>query len=536
MVFLIVLLSLFGPLVRAQNPFTEFVKAEVRPQGRFYYQTPPYKYPFRISAEIPDRELDLRKLQDFYSHEILNEIRDLYRDMPFVEKYSLYAFPFAVHPRWEFLPYPFVKEVPISDPGKWVRHFNESLSPGRGMQSQEFHNELDRLTGTRAYAGNKLTLLKTPASYPEILKRLSGVKHHAFISSYLFNCDSGTKPLVELIGRKVREGARIFVMFDSFGSKSDPSCPKKLTSLGARVILFNGGIGKIFHEKMYVFDGEYAIIDGQNLIAAGTLSNGVNNLFNDVAVGASGPVVTKVGQRFIELAETQKVVIPAVIKSFYQESKIKHASSAGALKNALQKGEGLCRLVSKNPGKDQDQILQLYLHTVKNTENYLFFNYIDPKYRSKVSVGEMFLNEVLNSVNNRPHLRVDMLTNNWKDPFKLKLPKGVGVNQNFLTSLVLGILDLSTKDVHKLMSQMKKNLEGKVHSSQFNWWSYAQYMHAKTLMSDNIWTIIGSYNINANSEYNSYEMVLACLDTGLAKSMQESIIIDALNSIPIPSR
>lgn len=536
MIFLVLILSLTGISVRAQNPFMDFVNEEVSPKREFYFQKPPFRYPFQTNSNVPERELDLHKLQEFYQDEILNEVRDLYRDLPYINKLSMYAFPFTVNPRWEFLPYPFVKEAPISHPGKWVGHFSTQLRTGEGIRSLRFQTELSQLTGTTAYAGNKLTLLKTPASYPEILKRLKAVKNHAFISSYLFNCDSGTKPLVDLIGKKSREGAKIYVLFDAFGSRSDPACPIKLRSQGAQVILFNGGIGKIFHEKMYVFDGEYAIIDGQNLIAAGTLSNGVNNLFNDVAVGAEGPIVTKVGQRFIELAAKAKVAIPDGIKKFYQESRLREAFSEKSLKNALIKGEGLCRLVTKNPGKTQDQILKLYLHTVKNTRDYLFFNYIDPKYRQKTGIGELFLNEVITLLNKNPELRVDMLTNNWKDPFKLKLPKGVAVNQNLLTSVVLGILDISTKDVHKLMAQMQQNLQGKIHSSHFHWWSYAQYMHAKTLMSDNIWTIIGSYNINANSEYNSYEMVLACLDSGLAKSMQQSIIIDALNSIPIPSR
>lgn len=68
----------------------------------------------------------------------------------------------------------------------------------------------------------------------------------------------------------------------------------------------------------------------------------------------------------------------------------------------------------------------------------------------------------------------------------------------------------------------------------FHWWSYSQFMHAKTLMSDNIWTIVGTHNLNMASEKSSYELALACLDTGLAEEMQKSIIEDALNSVPVP--
>jgi phosphatidylserine/phosphatidylglycerophosphate/cardiolipin synthase-like enzyme len=60
-------------------------------------------------------------------------------------------------------------------------------------------------------------------------------------------------------------------------------------------------------------------------------------------------------------------------------------------------------------------------------------------------------------------------------------------------------------------------------------------MHAKTMMIDNIATMIGSYNISGTSEKLSYEQVMVCHDEELAKEMQKSILQDILNSIPIPT-
>jgi phosphatidylserine/phosphatidylglycerophosphate/cardiolipin synthase-like enzyme len=59
-------------------------------------------------------------------------------------------------------------------------------------------------------------------------------------------------------------------------------------------------------------------------------------------------------------------------------------------------------------------------------------------------------------------------------------------------------------------------------------------MHAKTMMADNIFSLVGSYNINPTSEGQSFEQVLACVDQDLADSFQSSIVTDALNSIPVP--
>lgn len=523
----------------AENPFARFQKDLSTESATFYPQTPPFKYPFTISKDVKNGELDLSKIVLEYPEDTLNHMTELYRGIPFNAQKSVYEYPFSLHPHWEFLPYPFVKSLPRSRADQWISEFGKRSFKSMNM-SARFQEELNSLTGTEAYAGNEVRLLKTPDSYYEILRRLESVQDHAFISSFLFNCDKGTEPLINLIGKKTRLGAKIFVMYDAFGAKSDPNCSKKLEQMGAKVVLFKTRIGTIFHEKMYVFDGNYAMIDGQNIIAAGTLSNGTNNLFNDIAVGVKGPIVTKVAQRFMELWESQGQKIPLDIWAIYQKQieDIKKFATPTAIRDGLNRSrtQGVCRLVTKAPGKNQNQILNLYLHTAKNVSSYLFFNYIDPKYRepAKKDVGEKFLDTVLERVNFRKEIRVDMLTNGWKNPFQVVLPDGLAADRNLMTVMVLQLQDIITTDPHLDMTKMRKNIAPKVKTDNFHWWSYAQYMHAKTLMMDNIWTIIGSYNLNSGSEYQSYEMVLACHDSDLAMSMQNSIILDTVNSIPIP--
>lgn len=528
-------LFLVASSVWGSNPFNEYLKSSETKSSTYFFQKPPFKYPFERSTRISQRDFDISAFSSAHPEKRLEVIESIYRNFSFEPRMSMYAFPFVVHRDWEYLPYPFVGHIPKEDMGKWIPEFREKPSK---LKSVSFQRKLDAVTGTMAFAGNKLKLLKTPASYQEILRRLEGVKDHAFISSYLFNCDQGTKGLVDLIGKKTRSGARVFILFDSFGAKSDPKCPGILKGQGAHVLLYKAGLGNIFHEKMFVFDGNFAMVDGQNLIAAGTLSNGVNNLFNDVAMGAEGPIVSVIGKRFIELWSKQSVMPSDLVKKYEDLFKgaLKYATLE-AVSGALSKtsNEGLCRVVTKSP-KNSPQILNLYLETVRNTQHQLFFNYIDPKFRKPEgkAVGETFLREVFGQMEKNPGLRVDMLTNGWKDPFKYELPEGVPARKNAITAAVLKILDLTTKDAHKEMFRMRTNIMEIGVGENLHWWSYAQYMHAKTMMADNIWTVVGSYNMNANSEKRSYESLIACIDTDLAASMQESIVNDILNSIPIP--
>lgn len=532
--------ALFAPLTWAQNPFADYQKNTPSETSFFFPQTAPFKYPFNVSKDVKNLDLDLDKLVVDYPVDTLDRVEELYEGIPFNDQKSVYAYPFPIHPNWEFLPYPFISFLPRSKPEQWISHFGKAIGRNTGIGTTKFQDELDTLTGTESFTGNDLRVLKTPDSYHMLLARLEAVRSHAFISSFLFHCDKGTEPLLNVIGRKARTGAKIYIIYDALGAKTDPTCARKLEQLGAKVLLFKTRMGTIFHEKMFVFDGSIAMVDGQNLIAASTLSNGKNNLFNDISVEMMGPIVIKIATHFIDLWEEQGEKLPNDILTYYQRQneQIRVFSNKAFIHNKLSRNrdQGLCRLVTKKPGRNQNQILNLYLHTARNTNNYLFFNYIDSKYRdpARKDVGEKFLDTVLERVNFRKEIRVDMMTNGWKNPFQVELPEGYAANKNLMATLMLELRGLVTPEPHKDMEKMRSNFLPKVKTDQFHWWSYAQYNHSKTLMADNMWTIIGSYNLNEGSEYSSYELALACLDTDLTLGMQQSIILDAMNSIPVP--
>lgn len=515
----------------AQNPFTRFQTLERETEKTFYPQSPPFQYPFEVSASVENRYLDPVAFAAKYPEETLNHLEVLYRNFSWVPNKFLYSYPFPLHPHWNFLPYPFTKSVPQLVPEKWVSQFGKL--PSGGISSAKFHRELDELTGTKAYHGNKLRHLKTPEAYAQILENLRSTKDHAFISTYFFHCDKGTEGLLDIIKERTEAGVRIFILMDKLAAKSHPVCAPRLRSLGARVLFPKTSITKFFHDKMFVFDGKIAQIDGQNLIAPGTMSDGTNNLFNDLSVVIEGPMVTKAGERFISNWENLAFgEMDQDLKDLYadQLARIRPLEFDGTVK------DGLCRVVTKAPGKDQPFILNLFLHTARNLQHYLFFNLFDPVYRQPggKQPSELFLDTVIDAANANPNLRVDMLTNGWLMPFHVKMPPGTMAPRNLLQRLLLSFINLTYPKPHKEMERTRQNLLPRLNGTNFHWWVYAQFMHSKTLMADNVWTIIGSYNINKTAEKSSHEMVVACYDRKLAEDMQKSFIVDALNSIPVP--
>ncbi|MBA2404901.1 MAG: phosphatidylserine/phosphatidylglycerophosphate/cardiolipin synthase family protein, partial [Bdellovibrionales bacterium] len=484
------------------NPFAPYL-IPVKDKGfeaNFHPQKPPFIYPFEVSDKLERQNLALKKIATDFPENSLNALEDFYNQFKFDDNFALYAYPFAIRPEWEFLPYSFVPHLDSTTPKQWISNFKIILDENEGVRSLAFQQKLDAVTNSRAYAGNKLKLLKTPASYQEIFKQISQAKEHVFLATFLFQCDSGTAPLVALLEQKVKAGVDIYLIIDRLMSTADPDCKQKLKSIGVKLGL-QGGVNHIFHEKMLITDANFAMIDGQNLLGPQLSSDGTNNLINDNAVGVEGPMVAVIAERFIQHWEMQKSRrLPEKLKSRYQKLSqlAEKFAEKDTVASGLKAGSGVCRLVTKGASKKHREILELFLETVKATKNYLFFNNIQPTYKNPEGKlpGEVFLSAVVDQANAHPEMRVDMLSNNWKRATDISMVGSNYDTRNLFSRLVtfMGETLFGQQYIH--IPVTRKNLIPRLLNDNFHWWSYGQYMHAKTLMSDNIWTLIGSYNIN----------------------------------------
>jgi phosphatidylserine/phosphatidylglycerophosphate/cardiolipin synthase-like enzyme len=533
MIFLLLLTS----LASWANPFGPYLVLDKRLNDHFYHHRPPFKLPFRQDSRLDLLRLDLNALARELGPDKMDQLKRLYPVSRFDPMLNLYAWPFAVGAEWEILPYPIVRNVKGQRPAEWIPHFERT---GRHHQSYEFIQRINQLTGTEAYAGNQLELLKTPASFAKILEKVKSSRKHIFLATYLFQCDGNMSELVAGLGNAARRGVEVFVIMDKVAARIDPQCFRQMENAGVKVARHTmGGMTKFFHEKMVVFDGEYAMVDGQNMLGSQTLSNGHNNLLNDMAVGVQGPVVQVIGRRFLHhWVQVLKRDMPTIISRPYARAsaQLNRASAREQVEQGLRSGSGVCRLLTQDMGDRNPTILKTYLEYLNRTRHYLFFNFIDHVYKKPdgSSPQEVFLSRVVKRANALPNLRVDMLTNNWKYPTDINLTPEEALSKNIFTRVMLFALKFHGQRPHVQMRATRRNLQTEVRGNNFNWWSYAQYMHAKTLMMDNMVSIIGSYNINNISEKDSYEQVLICHDEALAKEMHASILLDLLNSIPVP--
>ena len=174
--------------------------------------------------------------------------------------------------------------------------------------------ELDRLGEkllTRSLlAGNTVELLVNgDEAYPAMLKAISEAKQSVSLATYIFDNDSAGLRFVEALQRATRGGIDVRVLIDDTGARySWPSVISVLRKAGVRVERFlpTGvpfhirAINMRNHRKLMVVDGRIAFTGGMNIRAGHLLAEHPKSPVQDLQFRVQGPVVAHVQETFAD--------------------------------------------------------------------------------------------------------------------------------------------------------------------------------------------------------------------------------------------
>jgi cardiolipin synthase len=175
------------------------------------------------------------------------------------------------------------------------------------------------------FTGNQVRILRDGAeTFPAMFAAIRQATHYVYLEYYIFEdvtCDG--EMLSDLLIRQSHAGVRVRVIYDGIGSiGTDSSFFDKLQAAGVQVIEFNplnpwkrhSALNSRDHRKLLVADGTVAIIGGVNLsstyqsapsagegkaIQAGD-SPLQQNVWHDTDVQINGPVVPELEKLFKE--------------------------------------------------------------------------------------------------------------------------------------------------------------------------------------------------------------------------------------------
>lgn len=137
---------------------------------------------------------------------------------------------------------------------------------------------------------------------------IRNARHRIHLSTYIFSADRTGREIINLLAAKAREGVEVRLLLDALGSWGTPTrLGRRLTRSGGQIARFNpvlpmqgkGSANWRNHRKIAVFDGEVAIIGGQNIGLKYMGDTESRGRFRDCSFRIAGPAAATIERVFI---------------------------------------------------------------------------------------------------------------------------------------------------------------------------------------------------------------------------------------------
>ena len=346
---------------------------------------------------------------------------------------------------------------------------------------------MQSVSGSLLVAGNKVTLLiDGEATYAAMFEAIKNAKDNINLETFTFEDDEAGKRFSDLLIRKSAEGVQVNLIYDSYGSMNTPvSFFQRLRDGGVRVLEFNPVNpwkvlkGKVWalrhrdHRKILVVDGAIAFTGGVNISGVYSGSSPKwprrgkkEKPWRDTDVRIEGPAALRLQWLFMKTWEMQKgPALPGRDYFPYVE----------------QAGNTLVRVVGSLTGERNRIIFMMYISAITHAENsiYLTTPYFVPD------------EQMLKALTDATARGVDV---------KILLP---GFSDSAL------VFYASRHYYARLLKAGAQLFERR-----------GGMLHAKTAVIDDVWSTIGSSNLDNESFITNDEANAVVLGRDFADSMQ----------------
>lgn len=325
---------------------------------------------------------------------------------------------------------------------------------------------------------NRITLVKSGSDFFDLLLNLiRSSKHVIHLQFYIFDLDKTGLLVLDELKLAVKRGVSVFVVVDAYASEQiTPKVCSLFTANGIYIKRFSPlkskrgfGIGRRLHHKLVWVDGHTALVGGIN-IADKYSGYHHQEPWLDFAVKVEGPLCN-------EIRKTCDEVLPnRLLKLTYK--KLPRPSSVKNLPH-------LSRIRKNDWFRSRIEISRSYRQAFRQAN------------QSITIVASYFL----------PGNRVRKLIKNASK-------RGVKV-----TVILVGFSDVPfiKPAMTYLYDWMLRN-----NITIYEWQN--SVLHGKLAVADGYWTTIGSYNLNALSDYGSLEANVEVFDKNFAAETEQLLL------------
>ncbi len=506
---------------------------------------------------------------NFKGDDFLEAKINSYKNLKYLEDKQCYSKKYYQLWDWKSLNHPPVRKLKYSldfyDKKRTKIDYDKINSP---FFDADFHMVMDKITNSHLTFENKFKLLKNGNSYQKKLELIRNASSSVFISvmSY-FKDSSSMKMTCELI-KKAEEGVHVYLIVEKVWTKLLMKKGMKPLKNSKVVVIYADDLinaeknrTALFHNKIWVFDGETAIIGGQNIIDSDNISSGYNHQSHDTDLLVEGAAVTDITNSYINLlkhynyekrSSSRQLAFMEDLqerndKRFNLEIENKLRGKDIYKEKLLDKNtrlDGVCRYIIQGPVSNRYAVSKAYTFYFKNAQNSIDITSgkvkIDTENEKEINAyegwSERMWNQIISSAESG--VRVNLIYNG--------IDGGYGEFSNYLKRKVLTSND--NNFITKYYPRIAKHLDIKAakrnypilnylqQTENIHAWMYFQYMHSKTFMIDRFVVSVGSFNLDNWSSDKSQESVLICMDKELAKEYEYYYTLDMVNSTPVLSK
>jgi len=344
-------------------------------------------------------------------------------------------------------------------------------------------------------SGNNITLIKGGREYFTVLENLiDEAKESIHLHSYILTADNIGAKIIDALKKSAKNGVAVFVLVDTVGSfnlSSEVAEDMRKSGIHFRFFspLFSRkgfNFGRRLHQKVIVIDSKKAMIGGIN-IADRYLGSKQKKAWFDFAVLVKGDIAREINDICVSIWEKKFIK-----KHWHRENKTKNYPPAGVRQPADQLAKlskslienSLVRVRENDWARRRLGISRSYKYVFKNAKDYITI------------IGAYFL----------PSRKLRKL-------IKKASCRGVKIS-----------VILSQESDEKVFKLAMNYLYSWFIRHNIEIYEYKpSIIHAKAAVSDDIWTTIGSHDLNFLSTYSLVEMNLEILNKEFAISFKRNL-------------
>jgi cardiolipin synthase len=376
-----------------------------------------------------------------------------------------------------------------------MERLKQSVAPTDMLQ--RYNTVIESVSGSPLTSGNKVTLLiDGPATYAAMFKAMEDARDHINIETYIIEDDETGRRFSDLMLKKQAKGVQVNLIYDGRGSiGTPPPFFQRLRDAGIQVVAFNPinplkarkswRLAHPDHRKILIVDGKIAFTGGINISSVyssspsgrrrrsgGKQDKGSPIPWRDTDVQIEGPVVAEFQKLFLDTWQLQK------------GPKLSGRNYFPDLKAA---GNALVRAVASSPGESNRLTFVLYVAAITFSERSLH-------------------------VTNAYFVPDDQTVNALRDA------AGRGVD----VKIVLP----GTTDVSLTLSAGRYYYSELLKSGVKLYERRDALLHAKTAVIDNVWSTVGSTNMDFWSFSSNDEVNAVILSKEFASEMEKMFAAD----------